>query len=267
MKFTCDIAIIMSNNDSSGSNDSSTSTESSQNVVVENKRKFKNAKRKVKIYQNYDPAKLELALQHVEHGKSYREAAKLTKVPKTTIERHAKHPETSIKSGRKFALTDMQEEELEIFALDCQLHGTPLTMTTMKPFIREILTLDNVKFNKDFPSDKWVKSYVKRRKNLSFRKMELIHEKGAEIDGKEITDSMYKVREVLKMHGYENLLEMPERMFNSDETHKEIAIPVESGILKKGTTNVHKQKIPRKFTQQSRQPWAVTEEFTQRKSW
>lgn len=124
-------------------------------------------------YKNDDVIK---ALNAVGTEMSYRAAAKMFNVPKTTIFSKLKiiYPVEAAK-GPPTVLTENEECRIVQWILDCAKKGRPVIMDMIKNSVRDLMleTGKENPFRNDRPGRKWEKGFLSRHPDLSIRPLKI----------------------------------------------------------------------------------------------
>ena len=165
-------------------------------------------------YRQYNPKNIAVALNDVRSGGSVKEVAKMHKIPISTLRDKLKgaHP---MSHGGQPVFTADEELTMESNLLICADYGMPLCNMDIKLFVKGYLNKleRNVnKFKNNTPGDEWVKNFLARHKNLSYRMCQNIKRVRSELKPSEIREYFSKLKETLKDV-------LPENIMNYDETN------------------------------------------------
>jgi Tc5 transposase DNA-binding domain/helix-turn-helix, Psq domain len=195
-------------------------------------------------YQKYNNESLSQAIQDIKDKKlSINSAAKKYAVPKSTIFSRLKHDDNTKPWGRTPTLTAETERKLAEWLKDCQKMGDPRTREELINAAAELgkLTSDETKYFKNgIPSASWLKGFLKRNPDISFRTPSSVTRASANVSAGEIIKFINNFRAYLINENLSHLLDDPTAWGNSDETGVEYN-PVPQQVLgEKGSKVVYR---------------------------
>lgn len=153
----------------------------------------------------------------------YMKSAKTFRVPQSTLERYVKidkEPEEIVdgRLGRKPVFSEQLEKELVKHCLELEKHFFGVTRKDICRLSFELCEKNNIKnpFNnlKQCAGSKWLRSFLKRNRELSFRTPQAISYARVKSFTKENVESFFDLYEPL----LEKVNHNPARIFNCDET-------------------------------------------------
>jgi hypothetical protein len=180
--------------------------------------------------KNYNDANVEQAVKAVkEEGMSLRQASEAFNVPKSTILDNTKKDQlTAI--GRPTVLTAREEtlilESVQLLAS----WGFPLHGDDLRHFVKAYLDKKGVKtrFKDNLPTYKWLKPFLNRHKDFTFRKTNPIKRARAKVTRQDIREFFAHYAKAVE--GIP-----PENIYNYDETNFRDDPQSKKGLFKKGT--------------------------------
>ena len=182
-------------------------------------------------YLNYDKTKLEQAVLAVEQGKSYRRAAEMYGVPRSTLHDHfVGKIQPDSKCGPKPYLSIEEEEELVRF-LDVHARiGYPYTRKHVLGIVQEVVNSKNIKTK---VSNGWWESFLKRHLSLTLRTaVPLTLARAIATDQSMIECYFDKLEETLQVNG---IFDKANNIFNCDETGFSLAPNAPKVVCTKGS--------------------------------
>ena len=167
----------------------------------------------------YTAQQLERAVTAVKRGMGVRKAATIFKVPKTTLYdntrgKYRNRPKCQSGPGRRLGAA--MEEAMVSYAIYMSERGFPLVRTALKALVRAAVLQMKKKtpFNLEKgPSDKWVRSFIKRHRDLTLRIADKLDDSRASLSQEEVDQYFTLLQKTIERHGLS-----PAQIFNTDET-------------------------------------------------
>lgn len=204
--------------------------------------KGKVVKRSKRVEKNYTADEVKEALKSISEGKSLREAANSTGVPKSTLFRMTKNnTQIDCKKGAPSVLSDQEEEDIVKWILYCAERGFPVNkkqlLDTVKNYVVDAGRQNP--FTDDRPGKKWYSLFMKRHSNLSIRTAQNLTSTRASVSESELRNWFAKLKGYLQQ---KNLLTLdPKRIFNLDESSFMLVPPKNDGVIaQKGARAIYK---------------------------
>lgn len=175
---------------------------------------------KIKKFQ-YSPMKVQLALNAIDKGMPVLKASQEFKVPRTTLRNklEGKSPrESTGRCGFDSYLGRDNEEMLVKWVLECCKMGFPITKDGLLTSVQKIVNELKIKtpFLNGRPGRTWFYSFLNRHKEIAQKKAEYLHRGRGAVTEVKIRNWFKEVEETLGDD--KNVLEVPERVFNMDES-------------------------------------------------
>ncbi|KAG5682362.1 hypothetical protein PVAND_011718 [Polypedilum vanderplanki] len=167
-------------------------------------------------------------------------ASKRFNIPKNTLK--YKLIERNInKRGTKQFISLESERKIVDWIKECARKGDPRTKEELCDAAIQYDKFENhpPRFGENGPSKKWLKSFILRHQDISFRKPEMIGKAAATVCEEDIDYFFSKFEKWMKEEGHEDLLSKPERFFNLDETSFDLNSPPERVLAAKGSKTVY----------------------------
>ena len=118
-------------------------------------------------YKTWEESNLAKAMEAKQSGKSFRRAAEMYGVPKSTLCDHMSgRVEVGARAGPKPYLTVDEEEELESFLIQTARIGYPHTRIQVLTLVQQIVDAKGLKV---IVSNGWWERFIQRHPHLSFR--------------------------------------------------------------------------------------------------
>ena len=203
-------------------------------------KKRKVAVKKVKR-KNYSSTALQRAIEAVNDGKSFREAAYEYQVPLATIHRKIKNPDTlKSKSGPPTVLFNYEEQEIvdwiKYRAERANLVTKTILLDCVQHYIRELNR--ETPFKDDQPGRHWYEGFFKRHSDLSIRTAQHLTLVRASVTTEDLFRWFAEIETYLRG---KNLVEIDSsRIFNCDETNIQFCPKPDKVITEKGARTVYK---------------------------
>lgn len=175
------------------------------------------ARKKIK----YSKELLQQAVNTVKTGTSCSEAARQFHIPRQTLSDHIKGKYSSLNpSGRPPTLNRVLETELSLWVKDCTALGDP---QTPKQFLKTAGKLssisgNNLVFKNGTPSHTYIKSFLKRNKDINIRKPQALTRAAANVTPFNVKENIRNIRQYLIANGFGKILNDPKQFGNGDET-------------------------------------------------
>ena len=125
------------------------------------------------------------------------------------------------KFGQDPFLTDVEELKIVDWIKKLAKCGVPAHKSDVQSSVQKMLQADPTRknpFKDDRPGDCWFRAFLKRHSSISIRKPERVSKARAAITETEIRKWFNLLRENLREINALDILEDPDRIFNSDET-------------------------------------------------
>lgn len=134
--------------------------------------------KKTKVVPAYGLADVKRGEKFVKEGMTYREAHKLSGVPRSVLQRYIKggcKPQT-LGSGRSSILSTEVEEVLEKCLVARSIMGYPCNRSELKDLVHEYVIANGMitPFSNGKPGNKWYANFMRRHPKLSLKKPEQI---------------------------------------------------------------------------------------------
>ncbi|XP_045167512.2 uncharacterized protein LOC123530804 [Mercenaria mercenaria] len=168
--------------------------------------------RKQKIH---DQQVINKAIAEIDKGKSVYSISKKYEIPETTLRNHARGKYRGHKTsfGPKHLLNASEETTLVSYVLYMADRGFPLTRKVIKNLAKEVVQISQPGYTG--PSKKWMKSFLKRNKNLTVRKSHALDKGRASITQTQIDQYFQVLKQTLERLDIAN---KPSHIYNCDET-------------------------------------------------
>ena len=191
-------------------------------------------------YQKYSQESLTQALNDIKGNKlTVYAAAKINAVPISTLMSRLTNVSVN-KNGREPTLSIKAEENLAEWLIKCAEIGDPRTRDELMSTAGKLATTEDKTFKNNTPSSQWLKGFLKRNPNISFRTPSTISRASANVSSNDILNYIVGVQSYLEKIGKLHLLDDPTAWGNSDETGIDLN-PVPSQVLaQKGGKNVYR---------------------------
>ena len=190
-------------------------------------------------YQKYQQETLIQALNEIKTKKlSVYAAAKKYAIPASTLSDRLSNDLK--KSGRDQTLTREVEKNLAEWLIKCSVIGDPRTSAELIDAAGKLAAVTGKPFKNEKPSAKWLKGFLKRNPNISFRTPSTVSRASANVTPDDIINFIVGVHSYLENIGKLHLLDDPTAWGNSDETGIDLN-PVPGKVLaEKGGKNVYR---------------------------
>jgi hypothetical protein len=185
---------------------------------------------------NWSTENLESALNNVDEGMPIHLAAKLAGIPASSVRDHYIGKTRGRKRGPVGVLTMEEEEDLKLYLLKMHTLGHPLTRDQVKLTVAQVTQTRPTPFINGIPGNGWMRWFLHRHPDLSFRKSQALETGRARGLCKESVQSLYSNLELLySNHHYE-----AHQIWNADESGAQAG---RNGggmvVAKTGSRNVH----------------------------
>lgn len=191
--------------------------------------------------KKYTEDDLQKALKAVANGVGIREAAKRYKVPRATLQFRRSHKFTKTSLGPCPYLTFEEENLLVEWLIESSKRGFPRRKYDLQLSVKSFLDKvprDNP-FKDNFPSDGWNKAFLKRHPDISIRTPEGVSSSSSKVSEKDIRKWFENIKTYLVSKGFDNILNDPSRIFNSDETGFNLCPKNSTVLAPRGSKNVY----------------------------
>lgn len=196
-------------------------------------------KRKQKIHS---PELFEYAKRLIRtDGFSIRKAAGETGIPFQTLRDHVngKYASVDTSFGPSRLLSDESEQSLSNYAVFMAKRGVPLSRQVVKKLAQDIIKHQGGGVVS--PSDKWIKSYLKRHPELTCRTAHPLQQDRATITQETLDDYFQLLERTLTML---NLVDKPGNIYNCDESGFSGKLnPTKKVIVPRGTRHAYQTTV------------------------
>ncbi|XP_063626422.1 uncharacterized protein LOC134798019 [Cydia splendana] len=171
--------------------------------------------------KKYSPEQMGWAIDAVRRGSNINDAAQRFNVPRATL--HNKITGKSPKEcsmGPSTVLSKTEEDILEVWIKDMADKHIPVTKDTLLDSVQSIIIekKQNTPFTKNRPGKKWYSAFLKRHPEIAERTAQNLCKARDNVTEDEIEKWFSEVESDLKKRGLSQVLEHPERIFNTDES-------------------------------------------------
>ncbi|XP_026669809.1 uncharacterized protein LOC113464416 [Ceratina calcarata] len=204
------------------------------------KKVLKNQKKKDKRKQ-YSSDDVQKALDAVNKGLSYREAAKKFGVPATSIHRALQHPKKlNSRHGPAPILSTEVEKEIIHWILYRAERDYPVSKTELLDSVQAYIRRLKIQtpFTNDRPGRHWYENFRQRHQQITLRTPQQLTLIRAQVSEDDLRGWFEEVKAYLVKN---NLLNIhPSRVFNCDETNIQLIPKSEKILTRKGATTAYK---------------------------
>jgi len=199
-------------------------------------------------YKRYNEDELKFAIREVNAGNlSMNKAAKKYQVPAKTLAWRIKNPKIMKEvdhRGASKVLNDEEETKITFWLINSAKLGNPRTIYDLKEIAQKVRSLrcenDGPNFKNGLPSTFWVNDFLKRNKNVSFRKAEAISRSAANVNETRIRRFFTDFYNFLEERNYLDVLNRPDAFYNIDESGFQLNASIDRVLAEKGSKNVYK---------------------------
>lgn len=192
----------------------------------------------------YTEEQLSQAMTAIRNGMKIREASRAFSVPRGTLQDrlHLRVPEVPRKMGPSSILTREEETALKDWCIALAECGFPLKSDDLLNTVHSIISEENRPnpFLNNRPGKKWYQSFLRRNPELSERTPENISKGRAVVTEEGIRKWFGELLKHLEEKNASDILTMPDRIFNGDETSFYICPKSGKVIAPRGYKNVYK---------------------------
>lgn len=180
------------------------------------------------------------ALNAVDAGMSFRDAAKAFGVPKSTL-CHKFHRKTPLdaKKGPRTVLTQLEEKKILDYLIYCGIRGFPITKSQLLDCVAKFIqeTGRQTPFKDGRPGKYWFEAFLRRNPEISLRISQNLTLTRASVT----QESLHKWFDNVEAHFVREGLNTigPHRIFNCDESAFMLNPKGESVLVKRGSRNVY----------------------------
>lgn len=194
-------------------------------------------------YKKHSAETVALALNSIknEHMSIYA-AAKKYSVPCSTLFCRLKN-ENPKKKGRSQVLSPAVEKDLAAWLIKCASMGDPRTREQLVAAAADLGKLSDEneeKFKSVTPSPSWIKRFMSRNPEVSFRVPSTVSRASANVSATDIVNYIVGIRNYLEKIGKLHLLDDPTAWGNSDETGIDLNPVPRTVLAAKGGKNVYR---------------------------
>lgn len=163
----------------------------------------RNYKRKTgaRRYLDYGGDTMQLAIDAVENGMSFKKASETYKVCRSTLMNRAKGKHNSSAGGQTVLLKE-EEEEIVSRLLQCADYGFPTSIMDVRIFVKSFLDNEGrtiPKFTNNFPGQDWALAFLKRHKSVTRRTANNIKRARAEVSKESLEAFHQNMTEEIKI--------------------------------------------------------------------
>ncbi|KAJ8909242.1 hypothetical protein NQ315_017218 [Exocentrus adspersus] len=176
----------------------------------------------LKYSKKYSEDDVKNALNMIADGVPLREAARKFNIPRATLQ---------FRRSDKFSKTTFGPRPVLSEQGKCLGEGSVKAILDKYP--RENPFTDN------FPHDGWYKAFLRRHPELAVRTPEGVTAASANVSEKDIRCWFQQIGDYIVSKGYQNVLDDPRRIFNSDETSFNLCPKNSKVLAPRGSRNVY----------------------------
>ncbi|XP_003746084.1 uncharacterized protein LOC100907997 [Galendromus occidentalis] len=175
---------------------------------------------------------------------SQRAAAKLYKVPKTTLRRNLEEEEPERhERGPVPILGEELEEAIVSYIKKMAQLGFPITRKCLQEVGRSLARVasenGNPRAEEITSGKKWLELFLKRHQCISLRTAEHVSNAQASVSENDIREHFEKLERRLTEEGLIHILRQPDRVFNTDETSMSLNPSGQRVLATRGARNVY----------------------------
>jgi Tc5 transposase DNA-binding domain len=200
-------------------------------------------KKRGKYFKTYNEETLTKAVSDVKSNKMRAYAAsKLYSVPYTTLVDRMSGKSSDL-HGRALVLSPEIESQLAQWLIECAKMGDPRTKEELLQAAAELAKLspdEKKQFKHEIPSSTWIKGFLTRNKEISFRTPASLTRAAANVSAAEITKFITDFYHFLDEKNFLHLLDDPSAWGNSDETGVDFNPVPRQVLAEKGAKNVYR---------------------------
>jgi hypothetical protein len=189
-------------------------------------------------YTKCDPQNLELAVQAVKEGMSYRSACESFQVPQTTLYNRIKGKPARKKGSLKTVFTQEEEAAICDWIFINSEHGFPRTKNDI---IRVASQMRDRKFGMSYPNlltEKWFQGFMSRNPAVAFRTPQSVTRASANVTKDDLKKFFDNVNNYIDKEGLNHNKSDSRRFLNLDETGYEYNPKPKKVLAKKGSKSV-----------------------------
>lgn len=186
----------------------------------------------------YSKLDLENALIDISNGSTVYAASKRYNIPNSTLH-DRKGGKGSKKRGRKSLFRVEEEEEISQWIIKCAEKGSPRTKQDLLEAVEKIRRQRFGAVKNCFPSKQWLRKFLERNPNLSFRTPQPITRTSACVTEDDIRRWFATIHSYLENEDLMHLLNDSTRWINGDETGYELNPKPGKVLAAKGSKNVN----------------------------
>lgn len=190
------------------------------------------------VKNKYSNEDLERALSEVFNGTTVYAASKKYGVPESTL-RFRKNAKGGGKQGRKLMLNEEIETEISDWIIKCSQRGAPKTKEQLMEAVGQIRKRTLKDPTASLPSNNWVKNFMQRNPQLSYRMAQAVTRSSACVSEADIRRWFAMVSSYLVNENIFHLTSEPCRWINCDESGFELNPKPGRVLAAKGTKNVN----------------------------
>lgn len=182
------------------------------------------------------------ALEAIENGMAQREASKLYRIPRATLQfRSSNKFNNKVSFGPNPILTSEEEAVLERWILTSHKKGFPRRMEDIQASVKYFLdaTPRENPFQDNLPGRGWYQAFLKRHPNITLRTSEGITAASSVVAEADIRNWFSNVEDYLKEKQLFDVLEDPSRIYNGDETCFWLCPKNKKVLAPRGAKNVY----------------------------
>jgi hypothetical protein len=194
-----------------------------------------------KRYKQYSKANIENAKESVQNGEqTIYSASKAYGVPYNSL-KDCFNDDSDKKKGKPTVISAASEAKIADWIKVCAQRGDPRTEKDLLDAAAQYDKFENkpAQFGENGPSKKWLRSFISRHPDVTFRKPEAIGKASATVCIEDIDKFFSTFKEYLHRENLEHLLLRPDAWYNLDETSFDLNTPPKRVLAAKGTKSVY----------------------------
>lgn len=168
----------------------------------------------------YSEEQMQRAIAEVQNGRSIASAAKMNKVPRSTLINKVKgiSPQER-RMGPDSVVTRDEERILVQWLFAIAKAGFPVGQCQLLDSVQALMKelKKKIPFTDDRPGRSWYNAFCKRNPTVSARIAQNLTASRAEVSKESLINWFKEVHSYLKEEGHDNILDNPSRVFDADE--------------------------------------------------
>ncbi|KAG5674292.1 hypothetical protein PVAND_004270 [Polypedilum vanderplanki] len=192
--------------------------------------------------KQYNAELMQTALDSITNeGKSIYSVSKEYNIPKSTLKGKLAIKIDSKKAGTKPIISIENEIKICDWLIECAKKGDPRTKDDLIQAAAQYDAYENKvsRFGKNGPSKKWIRNFLIRHKNISFRKPEKLGKASATVTSQDIDNFFHILEKWFIDNGHQDLFLHAERWFNLDESCFDLNSTPDRVLAAKGAKTVY----------------------------